>query len=73
MAYYHPEALKYFSNIGAVFLFRFAAECLYFSSSSAISYLAAFNYTTSKMDAQYKDLLIKAKILLKPIVAPAEQ
>ena len=53
MAHYHPEALKYFSNIGAVFLFRFAAEYLYFSSSSAISYLAAFNYTTGKMDAQY--------------------
>ena len=53
VAHYHPEALKYFSNIGAVLLFRFAAEYLYFSSSSAISYLAIFNYTTGKMDAQY--------------------
>lgn len=53
VAQYHPEALKYFSNIGAVFLFRFAAEYLYFSSSSAISYLVAFNYSTGKMDAQY--------------------
>ena len=34
-------------------LLCFAAEYLYFSSSSAISYLAAFNYTTGKMDAQY--------------------
>lgn len=41
------------SLFGTVFLFRFAAEYLYFSSSSAISYLAAFNYSTGKMDAQY--------------------
>jgi len=53
VAHYHPEAFKYFSNIGAVLLFCFAAEYLYFSSSSAISYLAAFNYTTGKMDALY--------------------